>query len=108
MKTLKEESLIAAIDGNLAGMSHADLVLTCKMLTRGRAAWQKECEEAHAVLDDQECRIVRNAKDGYPDGRPDQILTLAERVRALLRMKMDYKQWMKKAEQERDELKKKL
>lgn len=45
-ETPQERSLIAAIEGNRAGMSHSDLVLTCNMLERGRAAWRKECEEA--------------------------------------------------------------
>ncbi len=106
MKIKKEDSLVSAIEGNFSGMAHSDLVLTCEMLTRGRAAWQKECEDAHAVLDDPECLIIRKAKDGYPDGRPDRTLTLAERVKALLRMKMDYKRWVEKAQQERDDLKK--
>ncbi len=46
----KEESFISAIEGNLSGMSHADLVLTCQMLKRGRAEWRKEAEDAHREL----------------------------------------------------------
>lgn len=38
------KSLLSAIEGSYEGMSHADLVLTCNMLARGRSAWQKECE----------------------------------------------------------------
>lgn len=38
------KSLLSAIEGNRAGMSHRDLVLTCNMLERGRTAWQRECE----------------------------------------------------------------
>jgi hypothetical protein len=49
-ETTKEESLIAAIDGNLNGMSHSDLVLTCQMLERGRAAWRKESEQLRQTL----------------------------------------------------------
>ena len=90
----QEDSLVAAIEGNFKSMSHSDLVLTCEMLTRGREAWKKECEDAHIVLDHEDCRIIRNAKDGYPDGREDRTLTLAERTKALLRMKQDYKRWM--------------
>jgi len=44
--TTKEDSLVAAIEGNRAGMAHTDLVLTCNMLERGRAVWRKEAEEA--------------------------------------------------------------
>lgn len=69
---------------------------------------ETELNEAHAVLDDPECLIIRNAKDGYPEGRPDQTLTLTERVMALLRMKMDYKRWMEKAEQELGQLRAQL
>lgn len=44
------DSLVAAIEGNLNGMAHGDLVLTCKMLERGRATWRKEAEALHATL----------------------------------------------------------
>ena len=44
------ESLVAAIEGNLNGMAHGDLVLTCKMLERGRATWRKEAEAFKATL----------------------------------------------------------
>lgn len=43
--SINANSLIAAIEGDYAGMSHADLVLTCKMLYRGREAWRKEMEQ---------------------------------------------------------------
>lgn len=43
-------SLVAAIEGNLAGMAHSDLVLTCKMLEGGRAKWRKEAEALQATL----------------------------------------------------------
>lgn len=39
------DSLIAAIEGNYSGMSHEDLVSTCKMLNNGRAQWRKEAEQ---------------------------------------------------------------
>lgn len=57
-----------------------------------------ELASAHAVLDDRECQIVRNTKDGYPEGREDRVLMLEERVRALLRMKADYKNWLEQSE----------
>lgn len=41
---------MAAIEGNLNGMAHGDLVLTCQMLSRGRATWRKEAEALHATL----------------------------------------------------------
>ena len=44
------DSLVAAIDGNLNGMAHGDLVLTCQMLERGRAIWRKEAEALKATL----------------------------------------------------------
>jgi len=54
--------------------------------------------EAHAILDGDESKIIRNAKDGYPDGRPDRILTLAERVKAICKYGADYKRWLSEAE----------
>jgi hypothetical protein len=59
-----------------------------------------EVEGSHAVLDGEDCRIIRNSKDGYPDGRADRILSLPERVQALLQMKVDYKRWLEQAEAE--------
>lgn len=47
----KEDSLVAAIEGNYSKMAHADLVLTCQMLTRGRAAWRKEAEDAKKEIE---------------------------------------------------------
>ena len=41
------------------------------------------CNEVHAILDADESKIIRDAKDGYPDGRTPRILTLQERVTAL-------------------------
>lgn len=38
-------SLLSAIEGSYEGMSHADLVMTCNMLARGRTTWQRECED---------------------------------------------------------------
>lgn len=66
---------------------------------------ETELNEAHAVLDSADCSIIRNAKDGYPEGREPRELTLEERVRSLLRMMTDYRKWCKNAEKERDELK---
>ncbi len=54
--------------------------------------------EAHAILDGDESKIIRNAKDGYLDGRPDRILTLAERVKAICKYGADYKRWLSEAE----------
>jgi len=48
-------SLVAAIDGNYEGMSHADLVLTCKMLLNGRQAWKEEAEELRHRLESSGC-----------------------------------------------------
>lgn len=56
------------------------------------------CEEVHAILDADESRIIRNAKDGYPDGRELRDLTLAERVKALCIYAADWKRWCIEAE----------
>lgn len=49
-KPKAEASLVAALEGNLNGMAHSDLVLTCQMLERGRATWRKEAEDLKATL----------------------------------------------------------
>jgi len=51
------------------------------------------CNEVHAILDADESKIIRNAKDGYPDGRTPRILTLQERVTALCVYASDWKRW---------------
>jgi len=42
--------------------------------------------------------IVRNAKDGYPEGRGDRELSLTERVEALCIYAADWKRWCMDAE----------
>lgn len=51
------------------------------------------CDQAHAVLDADESKIIRDAKDGYPEGRKPRVLTLAERVSALCTYAADWKRW---------------
>jgi hypothetical protein len=51
------------------------------------------CNEVHAILDADESKIIRDAKDGYPDGRTPRILTLQERVTALCVYASDWKRW---------------
>ena len=51
------------------------------------------CDQVHSILDVDESRIIRNAKDGYPGGRPPRALTLQERVMALCRYAADWKRW---------------
>lgn len=51
-------SLVAAIEGNYAGMSHADLVLTCEMLERGRTVWRKEAEALAETLARGSCSLA--------------------------------------------------
>ena len=56
------------------------------------------CAEAHAVLDADASGIIRNAKDGYPEGREPRELTLAERVKALCIYAADWKRWCEEAD----------
>jgi hypothetical protein len=56
------------------------------------------CAEIHAVLDADESKIIRNAQDGYPEGRTPHELTLLERVTALCTYAADWKRWCVKAE----------
>ncbi len=47
----------------------------------------------HTILDNHESQIIRNTKDGYPEGREPRDLTLAERVQALCTYASDWKKW---------------
>jgi hypothetical protein len=51
------------------------------------------CYEVHGILDADESKIIRDAKDGYPDGRIQRRLTLQERVTALCVYAADWKRW---------------
>jgi hypothetical protein len=59
--------------------------------------WQEHFGAVHAILDDHESKIIRNAKDGYPEGRDPRELTLAERVHALCIYASDWKRWCEDA-----------
>jgi hypothetical protein len=56
------------------------------------------CAEIHAVLDADESQIIRNAQDGYSEGRTPHELTLLERVTALCTYAADWKRWCVAAE----------
>lgn len=58
-----DDSLVAAIEGDFKGMRHSDLVLTCEMLTRGREAWRKECEQAQRERDEAR-KELSSGRDG--------------------------------------------
>lgn len=45
-----DETLIAAIEGDYSGMNRESLILTCKMLYRGRERWREEAELANKRL----------------------------------------------------------
>ena len=51
------------------------------------------CNEVHTILDADKSQIIRNAADGYPDGRASRVLTLQERVTALCIYAADWKRW---------------
>jgi hypothetical protein len=51
------------------------------------------CNEVHAIFDADESKIIRDAKDGYPEGRTPRTLTLQERVNALCKYASDWKRW---------------
>ena len=51
------------------------------------------CNHVHSILDADESEIIRDAKDGYPEGRTPRVLTLQERVTALCRYASDWKRW---------------
>ena len=64
------------------------------------AALEAIIAEAHAILDADESKIIRNAKDGYPEGREPRELTLAERVKALCIYAADWKRWCEESEKQ--------
>ncbi len=80
----KEDSLIAAIEGSYEGMSHSDLVLTCKMLARGRAHWQSEAEQLRAQLQQAEerCSFMKEAlkQIANPVKRGYEMQTIARKA----------------------------
>ena len=51
------------------------------------------CVEIHSLLDADESMIIRNARDGYPEGRTPRELTLLERVKSLCTYAADWKRW---------------
>lgn len=55
-------------------------------------------ENIHVILDNDPSKIIRNHKDGYPEGRPDKLLTLEERVMALCLYAADWKRWFQAQE----------
>lgn len=70
------QSLLSAIEGSYEGMKHSDLVETCKMLARGRAAWQREYEAEKLKVKTAEC-----PKCGYEP--PIEQITGNDRAHAL-------------------------
>ena len=61
---------------------------------------QAKIEAVHSLLDNDESKIIRNAKDGYPEGREPKELTLTERVAALCEYASDWQRWCNEAEAE--------
>ena len=57
------------------------------------AKLETELAEAHTLLDQDGVQIIRNHKDGYPEGRPNVEMTLVERVKAVCRMVHDWRRW---------------
>jgi len=56
-------------------------------------------EYVHSLIDGEPAQIVRNAKDGYPEGREDRVLSIDERIAALKLFAADYKRWHKELEE---------
>lgn len=61
-------------------------------------ALRAQIEAIHSLLDGDESKIIRNAKDGYPEGREPKELTLTERVTALCKYASDWERWFSEAE----------
>lgn len=77
-------------------------------LERENIELRRELEQAHSVLDNDPSQIIRNAKDGYPEGQEPSELTLEERVQALARYAADYKEWFNESEKKASELRQAL
>ncbi len=60
----------------------------------------RELTNTHSILDGDESKIIRNTKDGYPEGREARVLTLAERVKSLCIYAADWKRWTEEKEAE--------
>ena len=60
-----EGHIIAGIEGDDAGMSHADLVKTCKMLREGRDIWKKEATDAKAELEKERTVLAERVRHLY-------------------------------------------
>jgi hypothetical protein len=60
---------------------------------------ENQIEHIHKILDQDGVQIIRNEKDGYPEGRPDRNLTLSERVQAACRMIHDWHRWHNELEE---------
>ena len=71
-----------------------------------RDALRAEIEAIHSLLDNDESKIIRNAKDGYPEWREPKELTLTERVTALCKYAADWKRWCNEAEAKIEQMEK--
>ena len=71
----EEDSLIAAIDGNDAGMSKDDLVLTVQMLRNGRKLWM---DEAHQLRGERDTLIAAFDFLGVPKSELTTKLVIAK------------------------------
>jgi hypothetical protein len=80
--------------------SNQEVVRLIGMLER----CQCQITETHAVLDADESKITRNAKDDFHQGEhSDHEFTLAERVKALCLYAADWKNWTVDAENKNKE-----
>ena len=62
--------------------AHNTVTRRLSVLADENAALRAQIEAIHSLLDGDESKIIRNAKDGYPEGREPKELTLTERVTA--------------------------
>ena len=81
-----------------------DLAFLADQYKAERDALQAKLDATHAVLDSDDSKIVRNAADGYPEGREPRELTLSERVEALCTYATDWKRWCEEVQAKLDEL----
>lgn len=60
---------------------------------------EEEVAACHTLLNGDASKIIQNHKDGYPEGRPDRLLTLGERIKALCTYAADWKRWCQNNEE---------
>ena len=97
VERLAREAGLVRYSGNWCSKHHEGI--NAADLARFSALVQANAlSEAHAAIDASEAKIIRNASQGYPEGRAPRELTLVERIKALDTYAADWRRWCIEAE----------